>query len=184
MAGTSDNSHALSNANLRLCRLCTWSGYSGHGFTLGNASDSPQIIGTVESNSPAAAGGLRILDIILAVNNNDMSNANSRDIRKAIRHAQDSNDRIELLVVEKHIYESLKRRKISFDRRFAQILETPTTMPRDYKNFPKNTPRTCKVHLNKLDESFGFEVVTDDNNIGAFIQDVITKHTSQSNNIT
>jgi C-terminal processing protease CtpA/Prc len=163
----------LRRANFRLCRLCVWPNYSGLGFNLENAPPPPYTIRTVESNSPAAAGGIRIRDLVLGVNNQDVSNADYQTVTQAIKNARDSNGRIELLVIEKRFYEPLKSRRIRFDPTFARSIETPTTMPRDYADFPKNKPRTCNIRLQKNDQSFGFEVVNGPQDIGAFIQDVV-----------
>jgi len=163
----------LRRANFRLCRLCIWPNYTGLGFNLENAKQPPHIIQTVESNSPAAAGGLKILDLVLAVNNQDVSAADYQTVTQAIKNARDSNNRIELLVIEKRFYEPFKRQGVSFNPRFAKIIETPTAMPPDYMNFPKYTPRTCEMRLNKTDQSFGFEVISGNRDIGAFIQEVV-----------
>ncbi len=63
-------------------------------------SAPPQSIGTVESNSPAAAGGLKIYDVARTVNDKDMSRASLEDISKAIKKARHSSDHLELLFIE------------------------------------------------------------------------------------
>jgi C-terminal processing protease CtpA/Prc len=159
--------------NLRLCRLRKWSNYTGLGFNLAKSSESPQTIEIVESNSPAAAGGLKITDVILNVNNQDMSKASNKDVSKAIKTALDNSDRLELLVMEKRHYDKLKNKKVLFNPKMAnKVLETPDTMPRDYKNFSENTPRTCPLSLSNPKESFGFDLIHGPNNTGAFIQEV------------
>jgi len=172
MAESSEESD-LRQANFRLCRLCVWPNYGGLGFHLENTTPPPHVIQTVESNSPAAAGGLKILDLILAVNNQDASAADYRTVTQAIINARDSNGRIELLVIEKRFYEVLKLRGVSFNPGLARIIDTPTTMPGDYMSFPKNTPRTCEIRLKPADQSFGFEVINGNRDIGAFIQEVV-----------
>lgn len=162
----------LHQANFRLCRLCIWSNYDGLGFYLENASIPPHIIRIVESNSPAAAGGLKIFDHLLAVNNEDVSAADYLTVTQAIKNARDNNDRIELLVIEKCFYKEFKSRDYSFNPIFARVIETPTAMPRDYMNFPKYTPRTCEIRLSKTDQSFGFEVTDGIKNSGVFIQEI------------
>lgn len=171
MAESTDENQ-LRRANLRLCILCMWPNYPGLGFNLENASNPPHIIRTVESNSPAAAGGLKILDCVLAVNNQDVSKSNYVTATQAIKNARDNN-RIELLVIEKRFYETLKPRGITFNAMYAKTLQTPLTMPLDYLNFPKYTPRTCDIRLTQSDQSFGFEVVNGSKDIGAYIQEVL-----------
>lgn len=170
---TSITNNDLSQVNLRLCRLRVWPNYGGLGFNLENSPPPPYIIRTVESNSPAAAGGLKITDLVLAVNNQDVSQADYKVVTDAIKNARDNSNTIDLLVIEKRLYAPLKSRGVTFDPTLAKVIETQTTMPRDYMNFPKYTPRTCEIRLNKSDQSFGFEVVHGHRDIGAFIQEVL-----------
>lgn len=169
---TSIIGNELTQGNFRLCRLRVWPNYAGLGFNLENSTPPPHIIRTVDSNSPASAGGLKITDVVLAVNNRDVSQAGYKDVTDAIKLARDNSDVIDLLVIEKRLYAPLKARGIIFDPGLARKIETPISMPRDYMNFPKYTPRTCEIRLNKGEESFGFEVVNGNRNIGAFIQEV------------
>jgi C-terminal processing protease CtpA/Prc len=171
MAG-SNNNELLRNANIRLCRLRVWPNFEGLGFNLEASTRPPHIVRLVESNSPAAAGGLKILDVILAVNQQDVSEADYNQVRNAIKSARDSNAPIELLVVEQRFYQGLKKKNIRIDPSLATVINTPATMPNDYANFLKHQPRTCNIRLNKSDTSFGFEVVNGENDVGAYIQEV------------
>ena len=169
-----DKAQFLGKANFRLCRLCTWSNYNGLGFNLIATSQSPHLVRYVNSNSPASAGGLQIRDVLLAINNQDVSEAEYRDVVNMIRHAVNSNGAIELHVIQQRFYKPLKKKCITFDHQLAEIFETPRIMPTDYKNFPKHTPRTCEIYLSETDQSFGFEVVEGENDIGLYIQEVIS----------
>ena len=166
------NAELLRNSNVRLCRLRVWPNYDGLGFNLENSPKPPHFIRLVESNSPAAAGGLKILDVILAVNQQDVSNSEYNVVKNAIRTARDNNGPIELLVIEQRFYQALKKKNLSVDPSSAQIMNTPASMPIDYQNFRRGEPRTCDLRLNKSDPSFGFEVVNGENDIGAYIQEV------------
>lgn len=171
MAG-SNNNDFLRNANVRLCRLRIWPNFEGLGFNLEASTRPPHLIRLVESNSPAAAGGLKILDVILAVNQRDVSNADYNEVRNAIKSARDSNVPIELLVVEQRFYQALKKKDIRIDSANATVINTPATMPIEYQNFRKREPRTCNLRLNPQETTFGFEVVNGENDIGAYIQEV------------
>lgn len=162
----------LRTANVRLCRLRVWPEFEGLGFNLEAAQRPPHIVRLVESNSPASTGGLKILDVILAVNQQDVSEADYNAVRNAIKTARDRNVPIELLVVEQRFYHILKKKNIHIDAQSAQVINTPSTMPSDIVNFPKHQPRTCNIRLNKTDTTFGFEVVNGENDIGAYIQEV------------
>jgi len=172
MAASSE-ADILRRANFRLCRLCKWPNYTGLGFNLENTQIPPYPIQTVESNSPAAAGGLKILDVLLRVNNQDVSGADYNTVKTIITNARDSNNYIDLLVIEKRFYEQFSKKGYTFDPTLARIVQTPTAMPRDYIEFPKYTPRTCEMRLTKTDPSFGFEAVNGIRNMGASIQEVI-----------
>jgi C-terminal processing protease CtpA/Prc len=171
MSGTS-TAELIRNADIRVCRLRVWPNYDGLGFNLEASLRPPHVIRLVESNSPAAAGGLKILDVILAVNQQDVSEADYNQVRNAIKEARDRNSPIELLVVEQRFYQALKKKNVTIDASMAQIISTPLTMPIDYFNFPKHQPRTCAMRLNKSDTTFGFEVVNGENDVGAYIQEV------------
>jgi C-terminal processing protease CtpA/Prc len=172
MMSGSSNAELLRNANVRLCRLRVWPNFEGLGFNLEASSKPPHLIRLVESNSPAAIGGLKILDVILAVNQQDVSEADYNQVRNAIKNARDSNVAIELLVVEQRFYQALQKKKIPIDASQATIISTPATMPPEYSNFPKHQPRTCNIRLNKSDTTFGFEVVNGEKDVGAYIQEV------------
>jgi C-terminal processing protease CtpA/Prc len=167
MMSGSSNAELLRNANVRLCRLRVWPNFEGLGFNLEASSKPPHLIRLVESNSPAAIGGLKILDVILAVNQQDVSEADYNQVRNAIKNARDSNVAIELLVVEQRFYQALQKKKIPIDASQATIISTPATMPPEYSNFPKQQPRTCNIRLNKSDTKFGFEVVNGEKDVGA-----------------
>lgn len=162
----------LKRANFRRCILHTWPNFTGLGFNLENCPRPPHQIRTVESNSPAAAAKLKILDAILSVNGQDVSNAEYPTVTQAIKNARDTQNKIDLLVIEKRFYEPLKAKGIEFNAQYANIHETPATMPREYTTFPKYTPRSCEIKLQKGEETFGFEIVNGPGDIGIYIQEV------------
>ncbi|CAF3369067.1 unnamed protein product [Rotaria sp. Silwood2] len=162
----------LNDVNLRRCRLNLWSNYAGYGFRLEASPLPPHIVQLVESNSPAAAGGLRIRDLILAVNNENMCKSSYDELKYIIKKARDTDDHIDLLVIDQDFYKILKEKNQSIHPRYAKTIETPRTMPRDYEKFPKHQPRICEIHLNTNDTSFGFQTINPLNNAGIFIQEV------------
>jgi C-terminal processing protease CtpA/Prc len=172
MTRSASSTDLLRSPNIRLCRLRVWPNFEGLGFNLEAAPRPPHVIRLVESNSPAAAGGLKILDVILEVNQQDVSEADYNQVRNAIKRARDSNVPIELLVVEQRIYQAMKKNKQVLDRASHLVMNTPATMPIDYEQFPKHQPRTCTLRLTRPDSSFGFEVVNGEKDTGAYIQEV------------
>ncbi|UJR31719.1 hypothetical protein I4U23_019199 [Adineta vaga] len=168
---TGNRRFTLKDANLRLCRLCKWSNYTGLGFNLKPGSNPPYSISVVESNSPAAAAGLKINDVILAVNKDDMKKVKYEKLTQSIQKARDKNDTIDLLVMEKRFYDQVLTERIKIDPKQAKTISAPKTMPDEYANFPKHIPRICVVHLTDAKESFGFELVNGENDIGVFIQE-------------
>jgi C-terminal processing protease CtpA/Prc len=173
MAAALADADAMRNLNVRLCRLRAWSNYENLGFSIESASTPLHIIRTVESNSPATASGLKILDVVLAVNDEDVSQCTHNDVINAIKNARAANNSIELLVVEQRFYSQFKRRNVLIDPTLARVIESPARMPLEYENFPENTPRTCEIRLKKTDAvSFGFEIVNGPDDIGMQIQEV------------
>ncbi|CAF2073834.1 unnamed protein product [Rotaria magnacalcarata] len=160
-------------SNIRLCRLRTWPDYKGLGFNLDRASKSPVVIQNVESNSPAAAGGLRMRDVILRVNNQDVSGSVIEEVTAAIRKTRDTGDYVELHVIDEIGYEKLSELKRPFDLKNVEECNTPPTMSDEYKKFPKNTPRTCQIHMTSEDESFGFSIFGGEGRMGAYIQYIL-----------
>jgi hypothetical protein len=66
----------------------------------------------VESNSRAAVNGLKILDVILAVNNQDVPDVTYEQFRNIFGAVRDSNRPIELLVCEVRLYQGLNSLQI------------------------------------------------------------------------
>ncbi len=163
-------SSTLRDANLRLCRLRMWSGYDGFGFDLKSSSKPPHIIQFVEPYSPAAAGGLQALDVVLAINNQDVSSTDYDELIAIIAQTRDNTGRIEFLVVEKRIYRSLVKKNIKIDAKYASVMNTPQRMPIEYQNYLKCQPRSSKIYLHRSDEQFGFDIADDEDEIGAYIE--------------
>lgn len=169
-----NNDELVFNANIRLCRLCRWANYDRFGFNLEASAHPPQLIRLVESNSPAAASGLKILDVILSINQHDVSESNYHEVQQLIKTISDSNMSIELLVVKQSFYQVLKNKGIQIDSSLATVINAPLTMPIEYQEFPKLQPRTCLLALNPSESSFGFEIVKGINSIGAYVQEVFS----------
>jgi len=160
------------NSDVRLCRLRVWPNFKGLGFNLEASPRPPHVIRLVESNSPASAGGLKILDAILEVNQQDVSAADYNKVREAIKAARDANGPIDLLVCEQRILQERKKKNLPINRTSPVVITTPATMPAEYANFPKHQPRTVMIRMGNNDQTFGFEAVNGENDIGAYIQDV------------
>jgi C-terminal processing protease CtpA/Prc len=174
MSGIRINEDILRDSNVRLCRLRTWPNYKGLGFYIMKRSRPPHLISLVESNSPAAAGGLKIWDVLLAVNNKIVSDTDYAQLVIILKAALNgTNCLLELLVVEKRIYKILKKKNITIDSSLANILNTPIRMPEDYNKFSEYIPRTCQIQLQSNDTHFGFDVITGNKSIGAYIQEVV-----------
>lgn len=161
----------ISQSDLRLCRLHEWPTGNGLGFTVDKESGPPFSIELVESNSPAAAGGLKMRDVILAFNGQKMNQCSYLDLSNAIKNGLRS-DRVELLVIDKNFYNEFQKDNTPIDPNAAKIMETPRTIPSEYKNFPANTPREITITLKPGETSFGFDLAFGKGNIGTFIRSV------------
>ena len=161
----------MRDANLRACRLYAWSGFSGLGFDLKTPATAPYEISLVESNSPAAAGGLKIGDIILTVNGKDIVKAKYTEFTEAIKKARAKKGPVELRVMEKRYYDDVVKQKVKINLKEARVIEAPQAQPADQANFPQQE-RICDIRLSDASQTFGFELVNGDKNIGVFIQEV------------
>lgn len=164
----------LRNADLRLCRLRFWSDYLGVGFHLTERFPPPHLICLVDSNSPAAAGGLKIRDVLLAINDKNVANMDYKQVTTILKETLKKNaiNRVKLLVVAQKAYRILQQNKITIDSSFATVMDAPIQMPDDYRQFRKYHPRTCYIQLQPTDRNFGFDVVRGEYYIGIYVQDV------------
>ncbi|CAF0916237.1 unnamed protein product [Adineta steineri] len=163
----------IRHADIRLCCLCIWHNYDGFGCQLKAAPDPPHFIYLVESNSPATAGGLKMHDVILAINDQDMTTADLHEVEAAIETSTKTKSSVDLLVVQSDVYKILKERNIPIDSISATVIYTPVKMPTEFSNFPRYTPRLCKMRFRTDDTSLGFDIVNGENDIGAYIQVVL-----------
>ena len=172
MPATSNDQEVRRSVKLRRCRLYKWQNYNGLGFELSKESQPPHFINMIESNSPAAASGLRIHDTILSVNEHKVTKASYEKLKEIIERILSKNEPVDFLVTEKHQYERVKEMKISFDRKNAELIETPRNMPDEYANFQRNIPRTCNIRLDGQNPLLSFASVAGDCGMGAYVQDV------------
>ena len=172
MTATLEIATILRDANLRLCRIWIWTNYNGLGFDLKASPKPPHAIRVVALYSPAATAGLLSNDLVIAVNNQDISSADYTQAVDAIKHARDGNGCIELLVVEPRFYEKMKKKNIKIDVNFANVIEAPQTMPHDFEHFFEHPPRTCIIRSNAPGASFGFNVNYNETDVGVCIQEV------------
>lgn len=165
----------LRDANVRLCRLLSWPNYVGLGFQLVRRPRPPHLVAIVESASPAAAGGLQINDVILAINGNDVTETNFRDLVAIVKVVQQSRLPMELLVVGCWWYETLtkKTKKGVIAWTAASVLDTPKIMPQEYRAFSRTVRRTCLMYLGTRDSIFGFDITPAYSGKGLFIRDVV-----------
>ncbi|CAF2735942.1 unnamed protein product [Rotaria sp. Silwood2] len=172
MGAELSDTYAPDNDKLRHCIIRGWSNYPTLGFTLKPTVEPPFIIQHVESISPAAAGGLRVRDVILAANGQNVFMISFDKLKNIIKNVRSSNDHIELLVMEERSYNTSQQYNRSINTKLAKIIETPSTMPNDYQSFPKHQPRTCNIHLSESNSSYGFGTVNPLTNVGMIVQEV------------
>jgi predicted metalloprotease with PDZ domain len=170
MNDVTSNADLPNKADVRLCRLCLWSNFEGFGLHLIPSRRPPHLLRIIESNSPAAATGLKICDVVLAVNNEDMCKADFNRVQAAITRERDTIGIVELLVVEQRYYKTVKKNKMMMNSPIC--IDAPATMPVDFINFAYLTPRVCNMRFGRNDITFGFEVVDGENDIGVYIQTV------------
>ena len=162
----------LHDANLRLCRLRLWSDYNGFGFTLRFSSKRFSLVQSIEPYSPAATGGLRVDDVILAIDNQDAFSMDATQCVDMIIRAKERINRIELFVVSKRSYRSLMKQGIPFDLSHATIINTPQARPVDCPTLMRYQPRVCEIYLKKSDDRFGFDITNDRSELGVCISKI------------
>ena len=167
------NETVLRNANIRLCRLRFWPNYHGLGFYLTERMRPPQLICMIESNSPAATGGLKIWDVLLAINDENVMHAEYDSVARILKQISETNPRrIKLLVVAQQSYRNLRKNNIRIDGSTAKVMDTPLQMPEGYRHFHKCGPRTCHIQLQPNGRNFGFDVARGSCYIGVYVQEV------------
>ena len=162
----------VKSADVRLCRLFSWRNHNGYGFQLSKCAQPPHLINLIESGSPAAVGGLRIYDVVLAVNNRKTSDMKFIELVNFLVSLRNPHQPLELLVVEQHIYQVLKKKNLTIHHSTVKIHTCPRVMPEEYVQFSRNTLRTCVVYLKTTETKFGFDIVDGHNDTGVFIQEV------------
>ncbi|CAF1181018.1 unnamed protein product [Adineta ricciae] len=162
----------IKSANVRLCRLFSWRNYNGYGFQLSKCTQPPHLINLIESGSPAAVGGLRMYDVVLAVNNRKTSDMKFIDLVNFLVSLRNPHQPLELLVVEQHIYKALKKNNSTIHHSAVHIHTCPKVMPEEYVQFSRNALRTCVVYLKTKETKFGFDIVNGHGDTGVFIQEV------------
>ena len=163
----------LRKKNFRLCKIQLWPETTGAGFNLEATPKPPFSILAIESNSPAAAARLRISDIILQVNGKDAMKMTFSELGETVKKSLANDKSITLLVIEKQHYDVFVAQKVKFDPKYAEKIDGPARMPSEYKNFPKDKPRTCNIQRNPGETSFGFEIVAGPKDMGGYIQHVV-----------
>ncbi|CAF3325966.1 unnamed protein product [Rotaria socialis] len=152
MTAAVKNADAIVRGNLRCCRLRRWTGYDGFGFSVKRVSPPPHVIEYVESNSPAAASGLNGNDAVLAVNDKDMTHTSYDELTTALKKTRDSDNYVDLLVINEKIYRRLQKKNQLINPRHAKIIETPRTMPIDYKDFKTQELFTSESSISDDDD--------------------------------
>jgi C-terminal processing protease CtpA/Prc len=168
--GGSNSSSAAKDGDVRLCQIIAWPNYSGFGFDLRESQQPPQTVKIVHSNSPAAAAGLKIADVILTVNKKDVSEYDRKQVLEAINKGGKKS--VELLVVEERYYENNSSKTIAQYKKDATKVKGPKKQPPDYATSVDKQLRTCEISLNETDVGFGFDLVAAENGTGAYIRDV------------
>jgi len=172
MAGSTNEDEILREADIRLCKICLWTNYDGFGFKIRLNSKDQHIINMIESNSPASTSGLKLMDVIVAVNQISIIERKNEEVHRLIKRERDANSYVELLVVKRHYNKNLKLQHILNKSNFWKVISGPSTMPVDFANFPKNTPRICYMRLGRNDIEFGVETAIGDHDVGVYIQTI------------
>jgi len=87
----------------RLCHIRKWSHFDGFGFTLhSDKTDGSQIIGKIDEDSPAAAGGLKPGDKIIEINGVNVTRENHKQVVERIKSG---GEETRLLVADKECQE-------------------------------------------------------------------------------
>lgn len=157
--------------DVRLCRLRPWRTFVGFGFHLQQCPKSVYVINFIESNSPAATGGLKFWDILLKINGKDVREITHLEIKNSLKSARNHYDQyVELLVIQRKYYQqNLTDEFFKNINSFVEIITTPSYMPDDYRRNAKNTPRVCEIRLGANETKFGFDGTYGNDYIGMFI---------------
>lgn len=162
----------------RRCTIRKWADYDGYGFNLKyDKTKQIEFIEKVENESPAYAGGLRVDDRIVEVNDDNIDGKSHVEIVKAIK--TNANEVVFLVVdAEADEYYSSRNITVNSQLRNVEVLETPdrapeTLAPRE-ANIPSDAPQPRYCHVCKWPDfpGFGFSLVADKAGRGEFMGDI------------
>lgn len=173
MAENANHADLIRAAELRRCQLILWPNYQGFGFQLSEASSPPCFISSIRCNSPSAAGGLKVRDVILSINDRDVTKEGLDMVKSAIDTAENTTHAVILVVMHQLIYLQICNRNIPISCVPMTALETPPILPDKFRGFVKLTPRLCKLRAEKIENlNFGFEIAYGEKNTGAYIRTI------------
>jgi len=104
----------------RLCHIKRWPHYDGYGFTLHNEKkEGIQLIGKIDEDSPAEAGGLRPSDRIIEINGVNVTRENHKQV---VQRIKSGGDETRLLVADSECQDYHNEREIVIKSSLPYIL--------------------------------------------------------------
>lgn len=146
----------------RLCHIRKWEGAKDYGCDLAKELTGRHLITSIDPGAVAEASGLREKDIIIEVNNENVSDEEHEKVLQKIAAVENE---VKFLVVDEEAYLYYKEKEIPIHGGMPniEVITTPVTREesvklRASKGLP--TPRVCSMTLDPDFDGFGFNVET------------------------
>lgn len=145
----------------RLCHIKKWQNFDGFGFTLQSEKTGSQIIGKIEQNSPASAGGLRACDKIIEIDGVNVTRENHTQVVERIRSG---GGETRLLVADQECQDYHDDKDIVIRSSLPYILHLSSEQDEDTSSEDEDDeePRESKDNNEDFDYDEGVEHLSND----------------------
>jgi hypothetical protein len=158
----------------RLCHIKRWPHFDGYGFTLHNEKkEGTQLIGKIDEDSPAEAGGLRPSDRIIEINGVNVTRENHKQVVQRIKAG---GEETRLLVADSQCQDYHDERDIVIKSSLPYILHLSSEKKED--TFSDSEEEEEPVRQ----ENVVHQVIESDEGVGELSNDHEDEEVSESDN--
>ena len=158
----------------RLCHVKKWPNFDGYGFTLHSEKNNRgQMIGKIDADSPAEAGGLKPMDKIIEINGVNVTRENHRQV---VQRIQSGGEETRLLVADKECEEYHDERGMVIKSSLPYILHLSSVKKDETSSDSDEEEDSVR------DENVVNEVIESDEGVGEISNDHEEEAEAESDN--